>query len=55
MSMSHWVYYIQPSLYLIIKLIGKVMVSIYLHRRGANGVARFDRLGNARAFVEWNE
>ena len=28
---------------------------IYLHRRGAFGVARFDNLGDARAFTLWNE
>ena len=29
--------------------------SIYVHRRGAFGVARFDNLGDARAFTAWNE
>ena len=29
--------------------------SIYLHWRGAFGVARFDLSGNARAFIAWNE
>ena len=28
---------------------------IYLHLRGAFDVARFDNLGNARAFTAWNE
>ena len=28
---------------------------IYKHQRGAFGVARFDNLGNARAFTAWNE
>ena len=28
---------------------------IYVHRRGAFGVARFDNLGDARAFTAWNE
>ena len=26
-----------------------------MHRRGAFGIARFDRQGNARAFTTWNE
>lgn len=28
---------------------------IYLHRRGAFSVARFDNPGNAKAFTLWNE
>ena len=28
---------------------------IYLHQRGAFGVARFDWQGNAKAFTLWNE
>ena len=28
---------------------------IYLHWRGAFGVARFDLSGNARAFIAWSE
>ena len=31
------------------------VLSIYVHRRGAFGVARFDNLGDARAFTAWNE
>ena len=31
------------------------VLSIYVHRRGAFGVARFDNLGDARAFTLWNE
>ena len=31
------------------------VVSIYLHWRGAFGVARFDLSGNAKAFLSWNE
>ena len=31
------------------------VLSIYLHWRGAFGVARFDNLGDARAFTAWNE
>ena len=30
-------------------------VTIYLHRRGAFSVARFDNPGNAKAFTLWNE
>ncbi len=29
--------------------------TIYLHRRGAFSVARFDRQGNAKAYESWNE
>ena len=39
--------------HLLCLLVGKEI--IYLHRRGAFSVARFDRLGNARAFTRWNE
>lgn len=28
---------------------------IYIHRRGAFSVARFDNPGNAKAFTAWNE
>ena len=28
---------------------------VYLHWRGAFGVARFDNQGNAKAFMAWNE
>lgn len=28
--------------------------TIYLHRRGASGIARFDRQGNAKAYESWN-
>ena len=35
--------------------LGVMSVSIYLHWRGAFGVARFDLSGNARAFIAWNE
>jgi len=28
---------------------------LYIHRRGAFSVARFDNPGNAKAFIEWNE
>ena len=28
---------------------------LYTHQRGAFGVARFDNLGNAKAFTQWNE
>ena len=28
--------------------------AIYLHRRGAFSVARFDRQGNAKALIAWN-
>ena len=31
------------------------VLSIYVHRRGAFGVARFDLSGNARAFIAWND
>ena len=31
------------------------VLSIYLHWRGAFGIARFDNLGDARAFTAWNE
>ena len=54
MSMPHWVYYIQPSLCPIIYLAGRGS-TIYLHQRGANGVARFDNQGNARSLIAWNE
>jgi hypothetical protein len=30
-------------------------VIIYLHWRGAFGVARFDNPGNAKAFTLWSE
>ncbi|MGG6545002.1 UNVERIFIED_CONTAM: hypothetical protein NY100_06205 [Prevotella sp. 15_C9] len=36
------------------RLLSRVF-SIYVHRRGAFGVARFDNLGDARAFTLWNE
>lgn len=32
-----------------------IVLSIYLHWRGAFGVARFDNQGNAKAFMAWNE
>ena len=54
MSMLHWVYYIQPSLCPIIYLAGRGS-TIYLHQRGANGVARFDNQGNVRSLIAWNE
>lgn len=28
--------------------------AIYLHRRGASSVVRFDRQGNAKALIAWN-
>lgn len=28
--------------------------TIYLHRRGASSVVRFDRQGNAKALIAWN-
>ena len=28
---------------------------VYTHQRGAFDVARFDNLGNAKAFTQWNE
>lgn len=28
---------------------------LYMHQRGAFGVARFDNQGNAKAFLQWNE
>ena len=28
---------------------------LYTHQRGAFDVARFDNLGNAKAFTQWNE
>ena len=28
---------------------------LYIHQSGAFGVARFDNLGNVRAFTAWNE
>nr|WP_308534773.1 hypothetical protein [uncultured Prevotella sp.] len=31
------------------------VLSIYLHWRGAFGVARFDLQGNAKAYRSWNE
>jgi hypothetical protein len=37
----------------LLSAVGKAF--IYLHRRGAFGVARFDNLGDARAFTAWNE
>ena len=29
--------------------------NLYTHQRGAFDVARFDNLGNAKAFTQWNE
>ncbi|WP_236825090.1 hypothetical protein [Bacteroides zoogleoformans] len=43
----HWLWTIYRSL--------SRVLSIYVHRRGAFGVARFDNLGDARAFTLWNE
>ena len=31
------------------------MGKLYTHQRGAFDVARFDNLGNAKAFTQWNE
>ncbi|MGM9698027.1 MAG: hypothetical protein ACI3Y0_05225 [Prevotella sp.] len=28
---------------------------LYIHIRGAFSVARFDKQGNAKAFIAWNE
>ena len=43
----HW---LQSVLWLL-----SIWCTIYLHRRGAFGVARFDNQGNAKAFMAWNE
>ena len=48
-------YHIYSSYWLIAfsnELIGG---TIYLHRRGASSVVRFDRQGNAKALIAWNE
>ena len=39
----------------IFSFIAKRVAYIYVHWRGAFGVARFDLSGNARAFLSWNE
>ena len=48
-----WGVYIQPALAIdeMVNAVG----ALYIHQRGAFGVARFDRLGNAKAFTTWNE
>ena len=53
----HGVYYMQPSFDsdLIICQVLTLWLIIYLHQRGAFGVARFDEQGNAKAFRMWNE
>ena len=45
--------YIQSSLHSRRDAIDRC--DIYMHRRGAFDVARFDEQGNARAFRMWNE
>lgn len=56
MGTPHEVYCIQPLLASddFCRSLLRVL-SIYVHRRGAFGVARFDNLGDARAFTLWNE
>ena len=49
---ASWDVYIQPSLVVCVyDLYGE----LYTHQRGAFGVARFDRHGNAKALTQWNE
>ena len=48
------VYYIYPQ-QAMVRCTIPVGVSIYVHRRGAFSVARFDNPGNAKAFIAWNE
>lgn len=35
--------------------VARVGDTLYIHLRGAFSVARFDNLGNAKAFTPWNE
>ena len=46
-----WDVYIQPLLAIFVADEEK----LYTHQRGAFGVARFDRQGNAKALTQWNE
>ena len=48
------VYHIQPSLASRNMLVGREE-ELYTHLRGAFSIARFDNLGNARAYESWNE
>lgn len=54
MGTPYRVYYIQPSLASSNMLVGREE-KLYTHLRGAFSVARFDNLGNARAYESWNE
>ena len=54
MGTPYRVYYIQPSLASSNMLVGREE-ELYTHLRGAFSVARFDNLGNARAYESWNE
>lgn len=51
--------YIQPVLYIVVfHLLKTISIWVFIykkHQRGAFDVARSDKLGNARAFIAWNE
>ncbi len=55
MATPYRVYYMQPSLASDASCVRLLWgYYIYLHRRGASGIARFDRQGNAKTYESWN-
>ena len=48
------VYHIYSPYWLIALSNELIGGTIYLHRRGASSVVRFDRQGNAKALIAWN-
>ena len=55
MGTPHRVYYIQPSLASNASVFVGREGELYTHSRGAFSIARFDNLGNAKAYRPWNE
>ena len=53
MGTPYRVYCIQPFLASSNMLVGRE--ELYTHLRGVFSIARFDNLGNARAYESWNE
>ena len=54
MGTPYRVYHILPSLASRNMLVGREE-ELYTQLRGAFSIARFDNLGNARAYESWNE